>query len=166
MNPIIQIPSVAVDKPVTGKVEHEHDAPSIRTDVIYVVHTSIDDTLRALPVAASFAKTLGVPVTLVHIRAIPYALPVDQPCGISPLETEGFVGRLRAEAPDVNVRTYLCRDRRSAIPVAFKPHALIVVAGQRRWWPTEADFWRRGLEAAGHFVVFVDKAEHKEKSHA
>jgi hypothetical protein len=145
----------------------EHDAPSIRTDAVYVVYTSVDETLKALQVAGSFAKTLGVPVTLVHIRAIPYALPVDEPCGISPVETEAFTGCLRAEGPEVSVRTYLCRDKRSAIPAAFKPHSLIVVGGhRRRWWRTTADFWRRALEAAGHFVVFVDKAEHKEKSHA
>ena len=165
MNPVIQIPSEALDRPVTPHVEH--DAPSIRTDVVYVVHTSIDETLRALPVAGNFANTLGVPVTLVHVRSIPYALPVDEPCGISPVETEAFADRLRAEGANVRVRTYLCRDRRSAIPAAFKPHSLIVVGGlQRRWWRTEADFWRRALEAAGHFVVFVDQAEHKEHSHA
>ena len=165
MNPILLAPSLTVQRPVVPDVEH--DAPSIRTDAVYVMYTSIDETLRAVRVAGNFAKTLGVPVTLVHIRAIPYALPVDAPCGVSPVETESFVGCLRAEAPEVNVRTYLCRDRRSAIPAAFKPHSLIVVGGhQRRWWRTEADFWRRALEAAGHFVVFVDKAEQKEKSHA
>jgi hypothetical protein len=165
MNPILQTPSLTVERPVTADVEH--DAPSIRTDAIYVVHTSVVETLGAVRVAGNFAKALGVPVTVVHIRAIPYALPIDEPCGISPVATDEFVGCLRAEAPDVRVRTFLCRDRRTAIPAAFKPHSLIVVGGhQRRFWRTDADFWRRALEVAGHFVVFVDKADHKEKSHA
>lgn len=164
MNAIIPVPSVAVDRAGTAPIEH--DRPAIRTDAVYVVYTSIDETLTAVRVAGSFAKALGVPVSLVHIRAIPYALPVDRPVGISPIETDAFVARLRAESIEVNAREYLCRDRRSAIPAAFKPHSLIVVAGRRRWWRTQADFWRRALQAAGHYVVFVNNSEHKEKSHA
>jgi hypothetical protein len=57
---------------------------------------------------------------------------------------------------------------------AARPHSLIVIAGRRSWWPTRTERWRRSLEAAGHFVVFVDTtvfadttafadaAEHKE----
>ena len=141
--------------------------PAIRTDAVYVVFTSIDETLVAVRVAGDFAKTLGVPVTLVHFRAVPYALPVDEPCGMSPVETDAFLSRLRAGGsrrprPCLLVPRRRCR----SIPLAFNPHSLIVVAGRRRWWPTESERWRRTLEAAGHFVVFVDKAEHKERSHA
>ena len=165
MNPMIQAPAVAAERPLLPDVER--DTPAIRTDRVYVVHTSsIEQTLTAVRVARSFATTFGVPVTVVHIRAIPYALPVDEPTGISPVEADAFLSRLRAESFDVSVREYLCRDRRSAVPVAFKPHSLIVVAGRRRWWRTQADFWRRTLEAAGHFVVFVETAELKEHSHA
>lgn len=131
---------------------------SIRTDGLYVVYTSFDDTLAAVGAAGTFAEPLGVPVTLVHLRTVPYTLPLDQPGGLSQVETDAFLARLREERPDVNVRVCLCRDRRRAIPMVFKPHSLIVVAGQRSWWPTEAERWRRALEAAGHFVVFVDTA--------
>jgi hypothetical protein len=99
---------------------------------------------------------MGVPVTVVHFRTVPFALPVDEPTGVSPAETEAFLERLRAEGVNARVRVYLCRDERRAIPFAFKPHSLIVMSGQHRWWPTHAERWRRVLEAAGHFVVLVD----------
>jgi hypothetical protein len=140
--------------------------PAIRTDAVYAVYTSIDDTLAAARVAANFAEALGVPVTLVHFRTVPFALPVDEPTGMSPVETDEFRARLRAEGLDIRVRVHLCRDDRRAIPIAFRPHSLIVVAGQRSWWPTRSERWRRTLEAAGHFVVFVDKSEQKETSRA
>jgi hypothetical protein len=85
---------------------------------------------------------------------------------MSPVETDAFIARLRAETLDIRVRVYVCRDGRRAIPLAFRPHSLIVVAGQRSWWPIESERWRRTLEAAGHFVVFVDTSEHQEGSHA
>jgi hypothetical protein len=143
----------------------ERDTPAIGTDTVYVVFTSIDGTLAAVRVAGGFAKALGVPVTVIHVRTVPYALPVDAPCGTSPVDTETFIERLRAEDLDMRVHVYLCRDERQTIPLAFKRHSLIVVAGRRRWWPTDSERWRRMLEAAGHLVVFVDTSEYKETTH-
>jgi hypothetical protein len=134
----------------------------IRTDAVYVVYTSLEETFAALRAAGNFARVLDIPVTLVHFRTVPYALPIDAPCGISPVETDAFVTRLQAEGLDVRVRVHLCRDRRQAIPLAFPRPSLIVVAGRGGWWPTESERWRRRLEAAGHLVIFA----HKETSHA
>jgi hypothetical protein len=91
---------------------------------------------------------------------------VDAPCGISPVETDVFIERLRAEGLDVRVNVYLCRDEHRAIAAAIKPHSLIVIGGRRSWWPRESERWRRMLEAAGHFVVSVEKSESKERSRA
>ena len=158
MTQVIQFASAAVANPGASFPEGLH--PAIRTDAVYLVFTSIDDTLTAVRVAGDFAKALGVPVTLIHFRTVPYPLPVDEPSGMSPVETDAFIERLRAEGLEIRVRVYLCRDKDRAIPLAFRPRSLIVVAGQRSWWPTASERWRRMLEAAGHFVIFVDKSEH------
>ena len=81
-------------------------------------------------------------------------------------DLDAFIERLQAEGIDIRVRVYLCRDRRPAIPLAFKSHSLIVVAGRRGWWPRQSQRLRRMLEAAGHFVVFVDTSGHKETTRA
>jgi len=157
MRHIIESTSTAVETPRGRLVEFT--GPSIRTDAVYVVFTSIEETLAAVRVAGDFARALGVPVTLVHFRPVPYALPVDQPCGISPVETEAFIARLRVECLDVRVRVWSCRDERRAMRLAFKGHSLIVIAGRRRWWPTRSGRLRRMLEEAGHYVVFADTSE-------
>jgi hypothetical protein len=164
MSHIIQLASAPVDAPRGPLVEHGD--PAIRTDAVYVVHTSIDDTLAAVRVAGHFAKALGVPVTLIHFQTVPYAWPVDALCGISPVETDGFLERIRAEDLNMRVNVYLCRDEHRAMLSAIRPHSLIVVAGRRSWWPTRSERWRRMLEAAEQFVVFVDTSEHTERSHA
>ena len=138
----------------------------IRLDSIYVVHTSVDDTLAAVTVGDGLARAMSVPLTLVHFRTVPYQLAVGAPGDLSPIETEGFVSRLEAEGIDVRVRVFLCRHARRLIPMAFRPRSIVVVAGRRRWWPTRAGRWRRWLEAAGHFVVFVDTSAPLEQSHA
>jgi hypothetical protein len=144
----------------------EHLDPAIRTDTVYVLFTSIDETLAAIRVAGDFAKALGVPVTVVHCRMVPYSLALDAPGGMSPAETDAFITRLRAEGADIRIRVYLCRDERQAIPFAFNRHSLIVIAGRRSWWPRRSEQRRRMLEAAGHFVISVDTSEHMEKAHA
>ena len=164
MSHVIHLAQAALDAP-GGPILQNIDS-AIRTDAVYVVYTSIDDTLAAARVAANFAEPLGVPVTLIHFRTVPFALPVDEPTGMSPVETDEFRARLHAEGLDLHVRVHLCRDGHRAVPSAFGPHSLIVIAGRRRWWPTASERWRRTLEAAGHFVVFVDKSGYKEQSHA
>jgi len=165
MTRVIQLSSPSVEdfgaRPENPRSpEFAHPAPSIRTDAVYVVYTTLKETLAAVRVAHEFADAVGVPVTVVHFRTVPYAVPVETPGGISPIETDGFIARLRAEGLDVRLRVYLCRDERRALPFVFTSHSLIVVAGPRRWWPTPAQRMRRLLEAAGHFVVFVNTLEH------
>jgi hypothetical protein len=166
MNQIIQLRSAAVEESRSGVIDRAN--PSVRTDAVYVVFTSIDDTLAAVRVASDLAKAMAVPLTVIHFRAVPYALSVDRPDGLSPVETDGFVNRLRAAGLDTRVRIYLCRSAHRAIPMAFKEHSLVVMAGRRRrwWWLSRSERWRRALEMAGHFVVFVDGAQHKERSDA
>jgi hypothetical protein len=143
-----------------------HATAAISTDAVYVVYTSIDATLAAVRIASELAQALSVPLTLVHPRTVPYVLPVDGPNGLSPVQTDAFVNRIREAGRqagvDVRVRIYLCREVQHVVPLAFKPHSLIVIAGHRSWWPTRAERWRRALEAAGHFVLFVDSADHNE----
>ena len=128
----------------------------IRTDAVYTVFTTIDDTLAAMRVAVPLAKAMDAPLTLIHFRAVPYPLSVDAPAGLSPVETDAFAQRLGAEGLDVRVRVLLCRQERRAIQFAFGKHSLIVIAGRHGWWPSASERWRRWLESAGHFVVFVD----------
>lgn len=164
MGQLIALPRRATD--ANGAANPEHNVPTVRTTEIYAVFTSIDETLAAVRVANTLARALAVPLTLIHFRSVPYELPIDAPDGPSPIETGGFVDRLRAEGVNARVRVYLCRNARQSIRAALKRHSVIVIGGRHRWWPTRAERWRQALEAEGHFVVFVDAREHKERSHA
>jgi hypothetical protein len=156
MSEIIQL-AAPIEQHITRG--SEAPAPLIRTDSVYIVFTTIEDTLAAVRVAAELGKAMSVPLTLIHFRTVPYPLSVDAPTGLSPVETDGFMKWLREEGIDVRVRVYLCRDERRVIPFGFKPHCLIVISGRHGWRPTAAERWRQRLEAAGHFVLFVDVSD-------
>lgn len=133
----------------------------MRLDAVNVVFTTADETLAAVRVASELGRALHVPLTVVHFRKVPYPLNVDAPAGLSPVETDAFVETVRAEGIDARMRVYLCRSDDRALPIAFKRRSVVVIGGRRSWWPTASERMRRRLEAAGHFVVFVDVPEHK-----
>jgi hypothetical protein len=143
--------------PPSARTPHNHD---LRTNAVYVVYTSTEQTLAALRIAGGFAEALSVPLILIHYRTVPYPLAVDSPTGVSPIHSEEFRQRLRAERIDVVSRVYLCRNEGHAIGAALNMPSLVVVGGRRRWWPTKAQSWQRALEAAGHYVVFVEEHSH------
>ncbi|PYR52962.1 MAG: hypothetical protein DMF89_00995 [Acidobacteria bacterium] len=153
MGELIQIPAkilAASDRSLAGRA----DLP-VRTDAVYVVFTSIEDTLAAVKVAHSLATTMSASLKIAHLWMVPTPLPVDAPTGISPAESEAFLARLRAEGVSAEVCICLCRSDQRAIAQAFKPRSLVVLAGRRHWWPTPLERRLRALEAAGHHVLCV-----------
>ena len=54
------------------------------------------------------------------------------------------------------VRLYLCRDQTEALRSVLKPHSLVVIGGNRGWWPTREKRLARQLRRAGHEVVFAE----------
>jgi hypothetical protein len=128
----------------------------VRTESVSVLFTTEEATLAAARVASAMAKAMGVPVSVIDVRTVPYPLSMDSPVESSPVESEAFKQRLEMAGVDARVRVFWCRNRKSVVPRAFGGHSLIVIGGKRRWWRTEPERWRRRLEAAGHFVLFVD----------
>ena len=138
----------------------------VRTDTVNVVFTTADDTLAAVHVASAIGKALAAPLTVFHFSPVSYPLSGAAPAGVPAVEAETFIERVRAEGIEARVRVYLCGLDDHILPNAFRPHSFIVVGGRRSWWPTAAERLRRRLEAAGHFVVFVDASEPKESARA
>lgn len=134
------------------------DAQNRRTDsrrAIYVVFTDIENTLRAVRLAARLAPAFGDRVVVVHFRPLDFGAPIEAPGGISPAETESFRQRLAEPGCDVEISVCVCRDARQALPSVIDAHALVLVGGRRHWWRTAAERWRRTLERAGYAVVVV-----------
>jgi hypothetical protein len=150
---------------IAAPVQPDRDTASgLQTSSVYVVFTTIEDTLSAIRVAGGFAKALEVPVTILHFRTVSYALPIDGPAGISPIETAEFAQSLEREGLDVRVKVYLCREALAAVPLALTSPSLVVIGGRQAWWgyrASQSTRWRRALEARGHLVIFAANTETK-----
>lgn len=142
--------------PLQAREARAPESGAVQCAEVYVLFTTSDEALAALRVASDLARSLDGDVRLVDFRVVPVGAPVEAPTGRSPIETDGFLDRVRAEGIDVRVNVYVCRDARSAIPLVFKDHSLIVIGARHHLWLTRAERWRRLLERRGHFVLFVN----------
>jgi hypothetical protein len=164
MNTILHLPPRSAV--AAGVSRRERNADAVRTDGLYVVYTTPDETLAAVRAAVAFARPQGIPVTLVHFWTRPYGQAIDAPCGISPIAADTFVERLATEGLVVRPHVYACRDSNAAIADALPRRSLVFVGGRRRWRTTMSERSRRALEAAGHLVVLVDTSHVRENAHA
>jgi hypothetical protein len=139
------------------KAVSQHEPWRVGPGEVFVIFTSTGDTLRAVRVASRLAREMRRGVTIIHFRPIGFAAPLEEPPGLSPVETDAFKARLAEEACDARIRVCVCRDARQAIPSVLPARSLVVVGGRHHWWPTRSDRWRRDLEARGYVVAFVDE---------
>jgi hypothetical protein len=141
-----------------GRVPERRE--ELATDRVYLLYTSFEETLAAIPVASRLAQALRSRLTVIHFKAVSFGAQLEEPCGLSPVETSDFRARLEAEACAADARVCVCRDARAALSTVFRGRSLVVLGRHRGWWRTTSDRWRRTLEAAGHLVVVVDGHDH------
>src|SRR5262245_14478300 len=66
-----QVIQLAPASPVaTARVLTGQPTPAVRTDAVYVFFTTVEDTLKAAGVARDLASSMGVPLTILHFRAV------------------------------------------------------------------------------------------------
>lgn len=138
-----------------------NQARTIRTNDVYIVFTSNAATQQAVNVASRLADAMGASLTMVDFQCTRH--PDRPPVGDPGDEDKGLIERLRLDGERVNARFYVCRTVEQAIPLALSPHSLVVIGGRRSWLPTREERLRRALEAAGHFVIFVDETTRDEE---
>jgi hypothetical protein len=134
-------------------------------DEVFVVCTTMDETLAAVRVAGTLGHALDVPLTLLDFRARTIH-PLPDRDDTTPERIRELLAVLGAADVAVRARVYVSDDVRAAVATAFRPHSLIVIGGNPSWWPTRLERLRRMLEAQGHFVVCARSEAQGETSHA
>ena len=143
-------------EPAPGRpVSRRAEASENRLDVA-VVYTSPSGTLAALRRAGALADQLGARVALIVPQVVPFPLPLASPPVLREF-THSLLRQIAAECPaETRVRIFLCRDRLDLLKDALAAHALVIIGGPRRWWPTRETRTARHLRRAGHAVIFTE----------
>jgi hypothetical protein len=90
-------------------------------------------------------------------QVVPHPLPLETP----PVLVEFNENRFRviaSESPvETSVQIYLCRNRMEMLLRMLSPNSLVVIGGQKKWWPTSERLMARRLRQAGHKVIFIER---------
>jgi nucleotide-binding universal stress UspA family protein len=134
------------------------DAPQLRVNVLATTETR---TIAALRTAADLAASLGAQITLIAIEVVPWQLPLQRPpVPVAFLERKLY--RLVCEAgivgEEVRIQLCLCRDQRDTLRKVVRPHSLVVIGGQNRWWLRRERNLGKFLSGLGHQVIFAGTA--------
>ena len=89
-------------------------------------------------------------------EVVPHPIPLISP----PVLVDWNERRFRVVTSDspveTKVRIYLCRDPAHTLTTVLKPHSVVVLGGNKRWWPTCETWLIRTLRRARHEVIFKE----------
>ena len=151
--------SFAIEKilaPSTGHPEWPSTTEADQKLSIAVIFTSVESTLAALKEAGTLATSLGARITLLVPQVVPYPLPLESPPVLLEFNERRF-RLIASQSPvETTVRIYLCRDGLETLMNVLSPGSIVVIGGQKRWWPTREKKLARQLRREGHEVFFKE----------
>ena len=131
--------------PATGNADR-----SLRVSVPYTTHAR---TLAALRIVSQLGAGLDVRPRVLIFSTLPLTYGHLVPPGY----LEGLIQALARESPlEFTVQVCLCRHAHESLRRLLPIHALVVIGGKRRWWPTTERLLAERLGKDGHEVIFVD----------
>ena len=132
------------------------DAPQLRVNVIATTEIR---TIAALRTAAGLAANLGAQITLIAVEIVPWQLPLHRPpVPVVFLERKlcGLVCEAGILGEEVRIQLCLCRDQPETLRKVVRPHSLVVIGGQNRWWLRRERNLEKFLTSLGHQVIFAE----------
>lgn len=123
---------------------------------VFVIFTSINQTLHALEKACRLAEPLRNGIEVLAVRTVPFALPLDDPS----VPFNFLVRRLKELAiqfpVQIKISGYLCRDLFETLERVLNRDCPVVMGIKKRWLPTRDERVARKLQRAGYNVTLVE----------
>jgi len=122
---------------------------------ITVVFTTVQATLGALRRGGQLAQQLDARIRILVPHVVPYPLPINRPTADPTFRLRQFWTTLVDGAVETRIDVRLCRDYCQGVMQSLGPRSLVLIGGQKRWWPTREKRLSTKLDLAGHRVIFV-----------
>ena len=123
---------------------------------VFVPFTSPKLTKTALAQAAMLTRNLRAQITLFAVHVVPFPVPLDKPNVSAAFLERKLVAVARGAGSAVRVRVAFARDAEYGYHQVLIPNSLVVMASQKRWWPTAEVKLARSLVRAGHSVALLE----------
>ena len=124
-----------------------------------VAFTSEHGTAVALRYAAAMADGLGARLQVIVPQVVPYRRDLEDPDVNPEFTAKRALEAVRAAGVDADVNVVLCRDRAEGLHHALGTDGVVMIGGQRHWWPDAERTLARQLSERGHKVLFIEGGE-------
>ncbi len=122
---------------------------------VFVLFTSIDETLKALRRAQQIARPVGAHIVVVAAPVIPHPLQLDQPPVSFDFLIKEFEEKAGGHLDNIRIAVYLCRDQEEALKRVLNIHCPVVIGISKRWLPTREERLAKRLLRIGYDVITV-----------
>ena len=123
---------------------------------VFVPYTSPDLARSALAQAVVLTRNLTAQITLFAVHVVPFPVPLDKPNVSEAFLERKLAAVARGAGAAVRVRVAFARDAEYGYHQVLIPNSLVVMASQKRWWPTAEVKLARSLVRAGHSVALLE----------
>jgi len=120
---------------------------------VNVVYTRLPGAAKSLDIASGLARGLGARVTVHVAQVIPYPLELKSPQVPVQFAEQQLLAMAGEQVVETSIRIYLCRDLTETIRQVLKRDSVVIVGGQKRWWPTRENKLAAALRRDGHRVI-------------
>jgi len=120
---------------------------------VNVVYTRLPGAAKSLDIASGLARGLGARVTVHVAQVIPYPLELKSPQVPVQFAEQQLLAMAGEQLVETSIRIYLCRDLTETIRQVLKRDSVVIVGGQKRWWPTRENKLAAALRRDGHRVI-------------
>jgi len=149
----------AADLVISICVDNKTERHEIRTGLqlpIFVIFTSVNETMKVLQKAIQLAKPLKTGIEVLNVQTAPYRLPLNDPT-----IPASYVGKRLREMvalypENIRISDYICRDTVEALKLILNRNCPVAVGIRKRWWPTRHARLARRLRHAGYNVIPVE----------
>jgi hypothetical protein len=142
--------------PANGRAAPPRKDESEHSLDVAVVFTTAAATVAALRMADALASQLGACIRMLVPQVVPYPLPLQSPPILLDFSEQRFREIALESGVGTTVQIYLCRDKLETLQSVLAPRSVVVIGGQRRWWPTREARLARKLRRAGQEVIFAE----------
>lgn len=122
---------------------------------VFVPYTSPNLARTALAQAALLTRNLTAQITLFAVHVVPFPVPLDKPNVTAAFLERKLAEVARGAGAPVEVRVIFVRDAEDGFRQLMVPNSLVVMASEKRWWPTAEVKLARALVRAGHSVALL-----------
>jgi len=101
---------------------------------VYVIFTSVNQTLKALEKAQQMARPAGANVFVVAVQVVPHPLQLDQPPVSFDFLIKQFEEKADGQLDNAQISVYLCRDQEDALKRVLIANCPVVIGVRKRWF--------------------------------